>query len=115
VLADDHLAEIALFEARGSTQALASRRLAVLDDLKDATRERMQETLRAFLDHRGNAAAMATDLHLHPQTVRYRLRQLRNLFGKALDDPEARFELELALRATAGSGADSRVGKDHVT
>lgn len=108
VLADDHLADIALFEARGSTRALASRRLAVLDDLKDGARDRMQETLRAFLDHRGNAAAMATDLHLHPQTVRYRLRQLRDLFGDALDDPEARFELELALRATAGSGYERR-------
>ena len=59
----------------------------------------MRETLRAFLDHRGNAAAMAVDLHLHPQTVRYRLRSLRGLFGEALDDPQARFELELALRA----------------
>ena len=59
----------------------------------------MRETLRAYLDHRGNAAAMATDLHLHPQTVRYRLRQLRELFGDELEDPEARFELELALRS----------------
>jgi hypothetical protein len=99
VLADERLADIALFEARGSTEALAATRLAALDDLKDGTRKRMRETLRAFLDQRGNAAAMAAELHLHPQTVRYRLRQLRELFGDALDDPEARFELDLALRA----------------
>jgi DNA-binding PucR family transcriptional regulator len=30
--------------------------------------------------------------------VRYRLRQLRELFGARLEDPEARFELSLALR-----------------
>ena len=98
-MVDAHLAAIALFEARGSAQALASERLAPLDDLKGQARERMRETLRAFLDHRGNAAAMAADLHLHPQTVRYRLRRLRELFGDALDDPQTRFELELALRA----------------
>ena len=35
---------------------------------------------------------------MHPQTVRYRLNQLREVFGSALDDADARFELELALR-----------------
>ncbi len=59
----------------------------------------MLATLRAFLDHRGNAPAMAEALHLHPQTVRYRLRKLRDIFGDDLDDPDARFELEAALRA----------------
>jgi DNA-binding PucR family transcriptional regulator len=31
--------------------------------------------------------------------VRYRVAQLRELFGEALDDPDARFELALALRS----------------
>jgi DNA-binding PucR family transcriptional regulator len=38
---------------------------------------------------------------VHPQTVRYRLARLRERFGADLDDPDARFELELALRAQA--------------
>ena len=95
---DDHLAAIALFDARGPVQELASARLAALDRLTGQARAKMRETLRAYLDHRGNAAAMAEDLHLHPQTVRYRLRKLRELFGDELDDPQARFELDLALR-----------------
>lgn len=41
---------------------------------------------------------MAARLGVHPQTVRYRLRQLRELWGDDLDDPDRRFELELALR-----------------
>ena len=41
-------------------------------------------------------------LHVHPQTVRYRLAQLRELFGDELEDPHARFELSLALRAREG-------------
>jgi PucR C-terminal helix-turn-helix domain len=36
---------------------------------------------------------------IHPQTARYRMNQLRRMFGPALDDPDTRFELEMALRA----------------
>jgi DNA-binding PucR family transcriptional regulator len=46
--------------------------------------------------------ATAAELFVHPQTVRYRLGRLRDLFGAALEDPDARFELELALRAERG-------------
>jgi DNA-binding PucR family transcriptional regulator len=94
----DHLAELALFEGREPMRELAVTRLAPLDELSEAARKRMIETLRAYLDQRGNAAAMAAELHLHPQTIRYRLRQLRALLGDELDDPDARFELDLALR-----------------
>jgi DNA-binding PucR family transcriptional regulator len=47
---------------------------------------------------------VAKALHVHPQTVRYRLARLRELFGARLDDPDARFELELALRARRLAG-----------
>ena len=42
---------------------------------------------------------IARELHVHPQTVRYRLARLREQFGATLEDPDARFELELALRS----------------
>jgi hypothetical protein len=98
---DDHLATIVLFDARGSMRELAAKRLSSLEKLTGQAREKMRETLRAYLDHRGNAAAMAEELHLHPQTVRYRLRKLRDLYGEELDDSQARFELDLALRSAA--------------
>ena len=63
-----------------------------------APRARLTETLRAWLDRPGQVQAVAAELGVHPQTVRYRLRQLRELFGTRLEDPEARFELSLALR-----------------
>jgi DNA-binding PucR family transcriptional regulator len=37
---------------------------------------------------------------VHPQTARYRLARLRELIGASLDDPDARLEMELAIRAT---------------
>jgi DNA-binding PucR family transcriptional regulator len=39
---------------------------------------------------------VARAIHVHPQTVRYRLNQLRDLFG---DDPDTRFELMVVTRA----------------
>jgi DNA-binding PucR family transcriptional regulator len=72
----------------------------------------MEETALAYVQHGGNAAAMARALHLHAQTIRYRLGRLRDLFGDALEDPDARFELELALRwaRLARSGAREAEG-----
>jgi DNA-binding PucR family transcriptional regulator len=40
---------------------------------------------------------VAEDLHVHPQTVRYRLNQLRERFGPTLNDPAQRASLLLAL------------------
>jgi hypothetical protein len=97
-IVSDHLAAIAFFEARAPLRELARQRLAPLDGLTPSARDRMTSTLKAYLAHRGNAPAMAESLHVHPQTVRYRLKRLRDLFGDALDDPDARFELEAATR-----------------
>ena len=40
---------------------------------------------------------MAADLFVHPQTVRYRMGQLRELYGDRLDDPAQVLELTVAL------------------
>lgn len=102
LVADEHLADIALARAAGPLQRLADRRLRALDELSPAKRERLEQTLLAWLRHRGSAPQVAADLRVHPQTVRYRLAALKDLLGGAvLADPDARFELELALRARA--------------
>jgi hypothetical protein len=96
---DDLLPDLLLFEGRALVDRMAARRLEPLDALTPKARARMQQTALAYVRERGNAAAMARELDLHPQTVRYRLAKLRELLGDQLDDPDARFELELALRA----------------
>ena len=60
----------------------------------------------SWLDHQGEVARVAAELHVHPQTVRYRLARLRELFGDQLDDPEARFELALALRSPVSASSE---------
>jgi PucR C-terminal helix-turn-helix domain len=106
IVADEHLGELLVRQAAPVVERIAERRLAAFDQLTPAARSRMSETTLAFVQHVGNAAAIARDLHLHPQTARYRVARLRELLGDQLDDPDARFELEAALRAQAlGDGS----------
>jgi hypothetical protein len=100
-VADEHLLELLLAEDPSLVDDLARLRLAPLAALAPRSRERLEQTLLAYLRQRGNGPRMAADLHVHPQTVRYRLARLRELLGPALDDPETRFELEVVLRARA--------------
>ena len=111
-VADEHLGALLLHGGDPAlAHDLAARALGPLDALRPGTRERLQPTLRAWLDHPGQVQRVASELHVHPQTVRYRMGQLRELFGERLDDAEARFELALALRATpAGATGDSGSG-----
>lgn len=61
---------------------------------------RLAETLHAYLDGFGDIAAVAQRLHVHPNTVRYRVRRIEKLLSTSLTDPEDRLVLALGLRAT---------------
>ncbi len=76
---------------------LRRRALAPLDDLRPSTREKLTETLRAWLVHHGRREEIAAALFVHPQTVRYRMGQLREAYGDALEDPETVLALTVAL------------------
>ncbi len=105
-LADDHLAALVAHSDEAALGELAARRLQPLATETPASRARLTATLRAWLDHQGEVSTVAAELHVHPQTVRYRLARLRERFGAALDDPSARFELALALRSPVSPHAD---------
>lgn len=101
----DHLFELLLSRDTGLVAELARARLAPLDGMRPPQRERMADTLLAWLESGFNANEAAERLRIHPQTVRYRMRQLEELFGSRLRNPGERFELELVLRARAILGA----------
>ncbi len=61
-------------------------------------------TLAAWLAHQRHTPGVAAELHVHPQTVRYRIGKLRELLGEDLEGAEGRFELELALRVRRAFG-----------
>lgn len=95
----DHLSDLVVLRDEELVRRLAATRLAPLAELRPAQRDRLAETLLAWLQNAGRAPRVAKRLHVHPQTVRYRLRELERLFGDDMTDPDLRFELELALRA----------------
>jgi hypothetical protein len=95
VFADDRLVDLLIATDGELATRLADRALAPLADDRSG---RLTETLSAWIDAHGHHPTVATMLHIHPQTVRYRLARLRERFGGALDDPAGRLALQLALR-----------------
>ena len=102
VVADEHLPQLLVHGDSELAEDLAERELAPLRALAEGPRRKLEATLRAWLDYRGRPEEVAHRLGVHPQTVRYRLNQLRELFGRRLDDPDGRLALSLALRAGRG-------------
>jgi DNA-binding PucR family transcriptional regulator len=47
--------------------------------------------------HQGRRDDVARHLHVHPQTVRYRMTQIRARYGERLQDPDTVRDLVLAL------------------
>ena len=103
IVAEDQTAALLLHADAQLAAELAASRLAPLYELRPATGERLVATLSSWLDHQGRIDDTARALDVHPQTVRYRLAQLRETFGPQLDDSRGRFELMLALRVHHGS------------
>jgi hypothetical protein len=97
VFTADHLDAIIVHRDAGLLDALRARVLGPLAATSPASRERLSETLLAWLRHMGDRRAIAAELHVHPQTVRYRLAKLHELFGEDLDSPSTRAQLVLAL------------------
>ena len=94
---EEHLAELVLSADPSAYADLQARVLAPLDTLRDSSAEKLTETLRSWLLHHGRRDAVAAELFVHPQTVRYRMGQLREVFGDRLEDPRAILELTLAV------------------
>ncbi|MFC6931291.1 helix-turn-helix domain-containing protein [Actinomadura yumaensis] len=98
-LCEDHLITLWLLSDQALIDQLARRNLTEMDGLNSRQRDRLLDTLRTWLMIRGTAASIAEELQIHPQTVRYRMRQLEGALGDRLTDPDSRFAIEVVLRA----------------
>lgn len=92
-----HLTTLTLTADPAALADLRAQVLAPLADLKPASAEKLTETLRSWLLHQGRRDEIAGELFVHPQTVRYRMGQLRELYGDRLDDPDTILALTVAL------------------
>ena len=54
-------------------------------------------TLERYLQRFGDVRAAADDLHIHPNTLRYRIRRAEEILGMSLEDPDSRLLLQIQL------------------
>ena len=104
---EEHLVELVIGCDDEALADLRAQVLAPLSELSSASAEKLAETLGAWLLHQGRRADVATALFVHPQTVRYRMGQLRELYGDQLLDPATVLALCIAL-GTAGRPENAR-------
>ncbi len=97
VFADEHLDAIIVHRDARLLQVLRAQVLRPLDGAAPSSQARLVETLGSWVRHMGDRQAMAAELHVHPQTVRYRMNRLHELFGPSIDDPQTRIRIALAL------------------
>jgi hypothetical protein len=97
---DDHLSTLWLRKDPFLATEVTRRRLGPLTALTPKQYNRLAGTLLAWLETCGNVREVADRLAIHPQTVRARAQELETLLPDHLHDPDARFEMILALRAT---------------
>src|SRR5579864_178642 len=78
-------------------------------EISDATRRsEFVRTLDAFLRAGGNHMRASRDLNVHRNTLIYRLERIQELLGGVdLEDPEARLNLQLALKIRAALGGSA--------
>lgn len=94
---DEHLAPLVLEADPRARADLRERVLAPLEDLRPSAADKLVDTLRAWVLHQGRREAIAEALFIHPQTVRYRVGQLREVYGDQLDDPDFVLAATVAL------------------
>ena len=94
-----HLAQLVLCADPEALADLRAQVLAPLEGLRPGSAEKLADTLRSWLLHQGRREDVAEELFVHPQTVRYRMGQLRDLYGDRLDDPGTVLALTIALGA----------------
>ncbi|MFE8991693.1 PucR family transcriptional regulator [Streptomyces collinus] len=78
-------------------------RLTALVDHDSRHQGSLAETLLTYLNSFGDVRAAAAQLHVHPNTLRYRLRRAEELTGLDLSRPDQRLLAMLQLRLPPGT------------
>ena len=102
IRATNYLLELLVNADAASLDRLRSRLFAPLPEMSDDRRDSLLQTLLMWLLTGGDRAAAARMLHVHPQTISYRLGRLREFYGADLDNPRRRAELVTSLVASYG-------------
>jgi len=94
---EEHLADLVLLADPEARADLREQVLRPFATLKPAAAERLAQTLLSWVLHQGRRDDVARELVVHPQTVRYHMGQIRELFGEQITDPRVVRDLVVAL------------------
>jgi purine catabolism regulator len=89
---------LASIDDRDTLTAFCDEYLGPLETYDIRSNAELVETLEGFFRANGNHARAAETLHLHRNTLLYRLGRVEALTGRNLDDPETRLCFQLALK-----------------
>jgi hypothetical protein len=92
-----HLGELVRSADPDALADLRTAVLAPLEGVRESSADKLADTLAAWLRHHGRREDIAAALFVHPQTVRYRMGQLRDLYGDRLTDPAFVRDATIAL------------------
>lgn len=108
-----HLTELWLLADTTLADQVVARQTRIIAQLPVNEQEWLVDTFEPWLERRYTDTEIADMLNVHVQTVRYRIRKLKAVFGSLLDDPDQRLAFELALRVMRmrrDSQGDTRSG-----
>ncbi|WP_395311213.1 helix-turn-helix domain-containing protein [Mycobacterium sp. AMU20-3851] len=88
------------------SRVFVQRELGRLESTDETTR-RLAATLRTYLDENCSRGRTAKRLHIHENTVAYRIRQAEELLGRSLEKRTLELRVALALAELVAPGADS--------
>jgi hypothetical protein len=103
---DEQPLPVLLASTPDQSTALARAVLGPLLELSAEDRRPLLETARTWLTADGSTSKAATQLHLHRNTVRYRLRRLEELTGRDLTKPLDAAQIYVALESSRILGID---------
>jgi purine catabolism regulator len=89
---------LAQLQGTAELKSFQQETLGELMDYDDKSGSQLLPTLDAFFASNGNLSKTAETLFVHRNTLMYRLKRIEELTGASLDDPETRFDLQLALK-----------------
>jgi hypothetical protein len=96
----DHRTQIWLHSEPALRQRMCQDMLKPLLAETPNSREILSQTLLVWLETRDSAPAIAAQLGVHAQTVRYRWKRINELFGDDLHDPEFIVQITMLLKAS---------------
>lgn len=95
---EDHkVKKILMKNEKKDLESFVSRTLSPILNYSNSSKSELFHTLKTYMYNGGNWTKTKNDMHIHGNTLTYRLTRLKELLGADLDDYQTRLRIQLAL------------------